>query len=276
MFTRKRLRRTLFALPLLLAPMLGFSQSASAACTLSGNGTTVTKTVAGFRSYNLHVPANLSGPKVPLLLSMHGVGVFPWIQEITSGWSPYADTHNFIVAYPAGQFNVWDLGAGSTDVAFLRNVVNSVAAQYCVDPKQVYLDGGSLGGFMAQRAACEAEDVFASATSWAGGPPTLFGACNLSRPVAVALFHGEADTTVSPTAMGMVTRDEWVARNGCNTTPVVEGPSEGTLLRYVGCGAGVEVLWRTYPGQTHDYPTGARLTDLHDRMWAFHQAHQLP
>lgn len=263
------------AVAALIAAALGLAQSATAGCTLAGNGSTTTQTVAGFRSYNLHVPANLSGPTVPLLLSLHGVGSFPYGQEYTSGWSAYADTHNFIVAYPAGQYASWDLGSPSADVAFLRDVVASVSARYCIDPKQVYIDGGSLGGFMAQRAGCDSEDLFASVTSWAGGAPTTFGACTLSRPVAVALFHGESDTTVSP-AQGQQTRDEWVARNGCASTPISEGVSEGTLLRYIGCNAGVEVLWRTYPGQPHDYPTGARLDDLHDRMWAFHQVHRLP
>ena len=42
-----------------------------------------------------------------------------------SGWSAYADAHNFIVAYPAGVPLIpfipgWDWGQGSPDVAFIR------------------------------------------------------------------------------------------------------------------------------------------------------------
>lgn len=239
----------------------GFAAAASgpsaAACNLNPTGGTVTRSLfpASFRSYNLRVPSGLSNP-APLLLSLHGLGSFPFGQEQATGWSSYADQEKFIVAYLAGESNTWNANRGSADVKFLRDVVNHIAASYCVDPKRVYVEGGSMGSFMAQRVACDAADKFAAASGFMGGEITVFGSCSPSRPIAFSLFHGESDNTI-PLAAGQQARDEWVKRDACNPTPIVETVSDGTAQRYGGCGGGVSVTWRTYRG------LGPRLPDGH-------------
>jgi len=260
-----------------------FSAPASAACTLASTNGTVTRTVfvdytQGTRSYNLHVPAGLSG-NVPLLVDMHGVGSNAAFQESTSGWSPYADSARFIVAYPAGSTgNVWDVNQGSQDVAFIRKVVADIKANYCVDDQRIYAEGGSLGGLMAQRLACDAEDVFASAMSTISGPPNYFGgSCAISRPVAVAVMSSE-DDAVFPLAQSIAARDFWIGLNHCSTTGTADPNPHGANGQvYGGCDGGANVLWRTYaPGNGHAYPTGAALDDLHAKGWSFLLAHPRP
>ncbi|HVK20193.1 MAG TPA: PHB depolymerase family esterase [Actinokineospora sp.] len=247
--------------------------AAEQGCSLSGTGGTVTRTI-GLRSYNLRVPAGLTAP-APLLLSIHGLGSFPFGQEFTTGWSGYADSHKFIVAYPAGNFNHWNVDRGSPDVTFLRSVVNAISATYCVDSRRVYAEGGSLGSWMAQRLACDAADMFAAVSGSSGGAPTWWGACTPSRPVGVSLFHGESDPLIN-VALGRAARDEWVARDSCDPAPVVEPVPAGSALSYPGCAGGVKVTWRSYAGLGHAYPSGADGQDFRDRAWGHLTGHTSP
>jgi polyhydroxybutyrate depolymerase len=248
----------------------------AAACGLSGfDGT---RTVGG-RSYLLHVPANLTGTQVPLVVSLHGFSSDGPAHAQQSGWREFADDHNFITAFPNGNYRSWNFsayGTGPADIAWLRAVVADIAATWCVDPKRVHVSGHSNGAFMAQRVACDAADLFASAAEYAGGSPDAFtNPCNPSRGIGVALFHGDWDFVV-PQPMGTAARDGWVDRLACNPTPTSEPVSEGTFLRSTGCRDGVEVTWRTYPQQSHLWPTGARQQDILGRMWAHFEAHPLP
>src|SRR6266480_7970801 len=247
-----RARVALVVTTLIAASVIGVAggQSAWAAgCGVSAfDGT---RTVGG-RTYVLHVPANLTGTQVPLLVTLHGFSSDGEAHAQQTGWRPYADSHNFIVAFPNGNYRSWNFSQyGTGDIQFLRNVVADISNTWCIDAHRVFLSGHSNGAFMAQRVACDAADLFASATEYAGGPPdSFFYPCNPSRGIGVGLFHGDADFVV-PEALGVRARDGWVSREACNPTPASEATSEGQLLRYEGCRDGVQVVWRTYPNQTH-------------------------
>ena len=278
------LRRRILALGALVAAaaLAGPATPASAAdadCTLSPTGGTVTKPLDG-RSYELHVPAGLTGSNVPLLLSLHGFGSAGWQDELSTGWSGFADAHNFIVAYPNGLpatgFGAWDpYTETSPDVPFLRHVVDDVSAQYCVDPARVHVDGWSNGAVMSQRVACEAADTFASVTSYAGGTPTLAGAaapCEPSRPISVGLIVGQFDFTFAGLAQNA---GEWRDYNDCSQAAVHSTDAYGSTDRY-SCAAGTELMTRVVGLTSHDWPSGARGEDQRSRMWAFFQANPLP
>jgi polyhydroxybutyrate depolymerase len=279
-----RLSRSMFVVAVAVAagaavaaPAVGATatkSSSESACTLTSTGGTVTRWLPSTRSYNLRVPSGLSNP-APLLLSIHGFSSFPYGQEQASGWSPYADQKKFIVAYPAGEWNTWNLQKGSPDVKFLRDVVDHIAAKYCVDPKRVYAEGGSYGSWMAQRLGCDAADKFAAVSGFMGGSPNSYGGCTPSRPVGVSLFHGESDPLIN-ISQGKRSRDEWVARNGCNPAPIVEPVPSGTAQSYSGCSGGVTVTWRSYAGLGHEYPKGADGADFRNRAWKHLTSHTLP
>jgi polyhydroxybutyrate depolymerase len=266
--------------PLLLA-LAPASQAAApaapaAACSLTATGGTVTKTIwigVEARSYNLRVPSGLSG-SVPLLIDLHGLGSNAFFQEQASGWSPYADQKKFIVAYPAGSSwgQAWDINQNSSDSAFLRKLALSLRSTYCVDSTRVFAEGGSLGGYMAQRVACDHEDVFASFVSTISGPLDTAG-CQLNRPVSAGIFNVEGDP-LFPTANSIKARDLWLGRNGCSaiSTPV-PNPYGANGAAYDDCTGTASVLWRTYTGTSHAYPTGAALNDLHDKAWDFLLSH---
>jgi polyhydroxybutyrate depolymerase len=254
---------------------LATQAQASGGCTLEPTSGTKTR-LLGARSYELHVPPGLSGQRVPLLLTMHGLSSWGREHEWDTRWSQFADGHGFIVAYPNGLANSWNFRQDSYDVSFLRAVAGDIASTWCVDPDRVYASGHSNGAFMAQRLACDAPDVFAAVTEYAGGSPQSFGTpCQPSRGVSVGLFHGDADVVVSP-AFAERARDQWVARDGCAPASTSDSVPEGVLLRWHGCRDDAEVIWRSYPGQSHLWPTGVRGDDIRSRMWAFLTAHPRP
>lgn len=288
-----RRRRTASALLLgaLLGGMLAVlgmaapAGAAAAACSTATTNGTKTVTVwagwgQGFRSYNLHVPTGLTGT-TPLLIDLHGLGSNAFFQEVTSGWSAYADNQKFIVAYPAGSAwgQAWDVGQGSADVAFIKQVVADVKGKYCVDADRVFAEGGSLGGFMTQRMLCDAEGIFASGVSTISSSLDFFGSpCSLSRGVAFAAFGAESDPLFG--SLSGHQKDWWVDINGCSTTGTPDAnPYGANGAVYGGCDDGVEVMWRTYSSahaNGHAYPTGAALDDLHAKAWSFLMAHPRP
>lgn len=255
------------------------AQAGTAACSVTPTGGTVTKTIwMGFtaRSYNLRVPAGISG-NAPLLIDMHGLSSNPYFQETTSGWSAYADSKKFIVAYPAGSAwgQSWDVNAGSDDMKFVKAVAEQIKSKYCVDGTRVFAEGGSMGGYMAQRMACDAEDVFASAVSTISGELTA-GGCSVSRPVSVGIVNIEQDPLFPTSPQGTDARDAWLARDKCSTTGTTEPNSFGANAKLYPCANGTQVLWRTYAGSDHAYPTGAALGDYHNRVWSFLMANPKP
>lgn len=256
--------------------------AAAAGCSLSSTNGSVNKFI-GARSYRLHVPAGLTGTQVPLLIDLHGGGGNAETYEQLTGWSTYADAKkNFIVAYPNSQmYGWWNYGPGSADVTFVKQVVDHIAATYCVDPRRVFVDGHSNGGVMADRLACDAAHKFAAFAPYAGASaqqslqPSGIGGCTPSRPVPIAMFHGDADTQ-APISYQQANRDWWIGTDGCATSPQRSTDQYGSLDKYTPCAGGAEIWWRVYAGGSHAWPTGAQGNDQRDRMWQFFNAHPLP
>lgn len=269
-------------LMVLLAPAPAQTAApAVAACSLKPTGGTVTGVVwMGFvaRSYNVRVPSGMTG-SVPLLLSHHGLGSNAFFQEVATGWSGYADSKKFIVAYPAGSAwgQAWDFTSGSDDVAFVKKLVTQLKTKYCIDPDRLYAEGGSLGGYMTQRMLCDAEDVFAAGVSTISGELTV-GGCSVNRAVPVGIVNVEKDPLFPTSPQSTDSRDAWLERNGCDQDDyATETNAYGLNARlYSSCDDGTEVLWRTYTGSSHAYPTGNAQQDFHDRVWTFLQANPMP
>lgn len=253
-------------------------------CSLAPTAGTITRTL-GARSYLLHVPPGLTGPSVPLLLTMHGAGqVGTGLDsaaaiEAATGWDADAAAHGFIVAYPASAATrptAWNATQGGPDVQFLRDVVADISATWCVNPKRVHATGHSSGAIMAERLACDAADVFASVGAYAGASPVLFGGpCNPSRPVSVGIFQSTLDP-VSSLGVGISNRNEWLARNGCPLLPATELGVPLEASNFGPCKANVEVAWRVYLLQGHNWPTGADKADIRTRMWALFERNPRP
>lgn len=248
-------------------------------CTLTPTGGTVERTLGG-RTYLVRVPSGITAERAPLLVVLHGALSNGATVELFSGWSAYADAHGFIVAYPQarplGWAGVWDpYTNGSDDVAFVDDVVDDIAATWCVDEHRVHADGWSNGAVMSQRMACEAAHTFASVSSYGGGTPTLLGiadGCHPSRPISVAMLTGQLDFTYAGLAQNTL---EWRGVLGCPSTARRTFDRYGTS-RAFSCPGGAEVLSRVVYLTSHNWPLGAQAEDQRDRMWAFFTAHPRP
>jgi polyhydroxybutyrate depolymerase len=261
---------------------LGLSTATASAttpgCWLASTNGTVTRTLNA-RYYQLHVPQGLTGTQVPLLLSLHGAGSNGQEDEHFTGWSTFADAHNFIVAYPDAQgypSGVWDpYSQKSADVTFIRQVVGDIASHWCIDPKRIYVDGWSNGAVMSQRVACDAADLVGAATSYGGGDPTAAGTaapCKPSRPISVGLIVGQYDFTYAGLAQDATL---WQGTDACSTTPASETDQYGSQSTY-SCASGTQLWTRVVSNTSHNWPSGAQGEDQRQRMWAFFQANPLP
>src|SRR2546421_1178187 len=101
------------------------------------------------REYVLYVPGSYDRAKpTPLVISLHGAGLWGAAQKETSQWNPVADEHGVIVVYPAGEGGggprVWHEGgeaAPSRDVRLTSQLIDALQARYSIDPRMIYANG---------------------------------------------------------------------------------------------------------------------------------------
>ena len=162
------------------------------------------------RSFILHRPtAAASGTARPLLIVMHGGGGDArGIIDITRGrFNELADAENFYVVYPQGVDKSWNDGrvdVRSTahkenidDVGFLKQMIETIAANHTIDRTRVFATGISNGGFMSYRLACELSGtVRAVAPVTAQLSKDLLPDCKPNQPVGVLMINGTLDPLV--------------------------------------------------------------------------------
>ncbi|HMJ16559.1 MAG TPA: PHB depolymerase family esterase [Polyangiaceae bacterium] len=183
------------------------------------------------RTYLLHVPPSYTGrTPVPLVLDFHALGLTGATQRNLDSYASVSDGEGFIVAYPDGIDNAWNIGPCCTfsrsvdDLGFARALVAKLKSEACIDPKRVYAAGYSMGGGMSYFLACNAADTFAAIA------PAAFDLieempCTPSRAISVFSFRGTADPIV-PYAGG-ASRPP----NGLDTTIHFLG-AQGTFDRF--------------------------------------------
>src|SRR5688572_9334551 len=88
-----------------------------------------------------------------------------------TGMNRYADKNNYIVVYPQGIKQDWNVGFdmsyqfGSNDVGYVNALLDTLLKKYRIDPARVYATGLSRGGFFSQRLAAELPEKFAAIAS---------------------------------------------------------------------------------------------------------------
>jgi polyhydroxybutyrate depolymerase len=239
------------------------------------------------RTYRLHLPPTLDSA-VPLVLAFHGSGgQGPSMAGLTR-FDALADRHGFVVAYPDGIDRHWHDGrAGSRpgqsamadDVAFVRALIDHLAATLPIDRARVFATGMSNGAIFSQRLACDLTDQIAAIGAVAGSlAETLAPTCAPSRPVPVLMIMGDADPLVpwsggpvrgrgySPVLSVPDTVAHWVAHNGCAATPTItqepdRAPADGTTVRreaHTNCRDGADVTLYAVVNGGHHWPGGPR------------------
>jgi len=246
------------------------SAGSAATCTSSslmkGNSNRTVDVGGTSRSFILHVPSGYTGTSaVPLVLDFHGLGGSGMQQQSSSGFQAVSDKEGFLIAFPDGIDNAWNIGPCCTnsrdvdDLGFAKAMVTTLAAEGCVDLHRVYATGFSMGGGMSHYLACQAADVFAAVA------PASFDLlvpeeepCAPSRPISVLAFRGTADTVVpfagGKGSSGRITFmgaeasfERWAGLDGC-----VEPTNEdGDCTYYTQCDGGAEVGLCVKQGGSH-------------------------
>lgn len=248
------------------------------------------------RTFNLHVPPSYDGSApTPLVLNFHGLSSNAGQQAFFSGMTPHADAEGYILAYPQGFQSSWNGGdccggaaaQGLDDVGLARAIVELIEDVTCVDPARVYATGMSNGGFMSNRLACEAADLFAAVAPVSA----VIGVdeCEPARPISVMMFNGTSDLLVPYDGGGFKSAPEtftgWADRNGCVGDPVETfANGDASCMTYQDCDEGVEVTLCTIDPMGHCWPGQAFCpfipanTDIvaNEEMWAMFQKFPLP
>ncbi len=180
------------------------------------------------RTFIVRIPTGLTaGTPAPAIIDFHPLGGNGSGQEGSSGWKAKCDSVGCISVYPdsskkAGDSS-WNAGYCCDnsekdqidDVQFARDIIKWLEANTCVDAKRIYASGGSNGGGMTYRMACEASDVIAavapvdfrcvtgkdplaSAGSVTASNNTACVCPNLKRPITVVAWDESADTSIVP------------------------------------------------------------------------------
>lgn len=222
-----------------------------------------------------HVPQDLPAAS-PLVVVLHGCTQTAADYDTGAGWSQLADELGFALLLPEQQrrnnpnlcfnwFSPIDSRRDSGEALSIRQMIAWMAETHGIDAQQVFVTGLSAGGAMASIMLATYPEVFAGGAVIAGLPfgaatsvneawsrmagqgyPTdadlaaqLRAASDHDGPwPRVSVWHGSADTTVSPTNSDRIIA-QWQALHGIGTTPAEE----------VRSGAHVRRSWRNSAGE---------------------------
>jgi polyhydroxybutyrate depolymerase len=289
------------ALPVVLVPIEAVSYYARH----RSNGAIVSS--GRTRDYVLHVPASYDSSKpVPLVISLHGAGLWGAAQRDISRWDAVADREGFIVVYPSGGTGngprIWRStieGAALTrDVQFFSDLIDKLGAEYNVDSSRIYVNGLSNGGGMSFVLSCTLSNRIAAVGMVSAAQLLPWSTCTDPRPVPMIAFHGTADPVVPYTGGKTWVASQpfphvptwtanWARRNRCAPEPIDSPVADGVTRRaYSGCAGNASVELYTIHGGGHDWPGGGPLPqwlcgpvsrgiDATSRMWAFFREHRL-
>jgi polyhydroxybutyrate depolymerase len=258
------------------------------------------------REYLLYVPRTYDRRQpTPLVISMHGAGLWGAAQKETSQWNDLADEQRFIVVYPSGVggkgVRVWRVEPGPgliRDVRFISDLIDTLEKSYNIDSTRIYANGLSNGGGMSFVLSCTLSNRIAAVGMVAAAQTMPWSWCTDNRAVPMIAFHGTADPEVSynggsswvspiPFPSTPNWAANWARRNGCAANPVESTVAADVIRRtYMNCTDNAAVILYTVQGGGHTWPGGTplpkwfvgrttRSIDATSLMWSFFGEHPL-
>ena len=278
------------------------------------------------RTFIVHVPTGFTGTTpAPVIIDFHPLGGSGSQQEGSSGWKAKCDSVGCIAVYPdssksKASDNSWNAGYCCDnaeknkvdDVGFARDIIKWLQSNTCVDPRRIYASGGSNGGGMTYRMACEAADVIAAAAPVdfrcvTGKDPLATAVtaatntactCTLPRPITVIAWDEGADTSIVPYAGGqtpqlatdcppsgscvgigfssaVVNRDTWAKFDMCSGSAAAY-PANSLCQTYGSCQDGTSVTLCTTTSGGHLAVYGNAGAKFADTAWDILKTQSLP
>jgi len=260
------------------------------------------------RTYQLYVPKSVDPKKaVPLVISMHAAAGWPQLQRDLSQWDRVADAHGFIVAYPRGGKvpSTWDVDRGpglDRDVRFISDLIDTISANYAIDPTRIYANGLSNGGGMSFVLACKLHSRIAAVGIVSGAETLPFEWCTDPAAVPAVIIHGVKDKIVpyiggplgdpfNPAHVEFPSVPDfaasWARKNGCSATPMWSKVATDVVLReYVDCTDSATVDFYSVADGGHQWPGGKPIpewwvgpftnsVDASAILWEFFERHPM-
>ena len=240
----------------------------------------------------------------PAVFNFHGGGMTMTEQMFYSGMNNTAEKYQFIVVYPQGIKQDWNVGFetsyqhGQDDIGFIKALLEKLANEYRINNDLVYATGLSRGGFFCQRLAAELPEKFAAIASVGGPiPDSVIYFHQKKLPVAAMMVHGSLDEIVkydgkaNAYTSAPATYDYWKKHNGLSglketRRTIDKHPTDSTaisILETTGKGTSVCLVsitggGHTWPG-SHPFNIGfalgktTREIDMNEIMWKFFSRH---
>lgn len=267
-----------------------------------GESTVVITSGGVEHTYILHIPSSYTGAEqTPLVLLFHGFSMGSRLMLDVTAFGALADSEGFIVASLQGAGDPPRWGGlppvqGAQDLGFVKDVLDKLQADLCINPDRVFAAGYSNGGGMTQLVACEMAGRIAAV----GVVAATYQSCPGRSPVIA--FHGIADPIVpfdggeNPPERGggifpPVRRSvsEWAVSLGCDGLATISKVSTNVeLSTYHNCtvGDGEALLYavvgggHTWPGAAIELPAQlvgitTQEVDATALMWEFFRTHPL-
>lgn len=232
------------------------------------------------RESKLYVPPSYDeANQYPLVLLLHGLGGNGSNMLNGSGFIEVSNTsedHFFIVS-PTATYQAfleateWNEGINPIhdvdDTSYLSALIDSVSAEYSIDPDRIYSTGFSDGGFMTNRLACDLNDRIAAFAS-VGGTRASSVTCDPDRGTPLLHIHGTADEVVDYTGNTLFGEPllaslvigvddlifDWTTNNNCVADIAAIQVGENTeAYLYTACDDQSEVWLYKVNGAGHDW-----------------------
>ena len=242
----------------------------------------------------LHVPDGLTA-KAPLVVVLHGCGQTAAGYAAGAGWLALADRHGFAVLCPeqvrANNANLcfnWfeeaDIRREGGEAASIAQMVRKAVTDLDLDSRRVFITGLSAGGAMAAVMLATHPELFAAGALIAGLP---YGAASgvgqalgamrhipdlparawgdkvraaappPPRWPKVAVWHGDADATVTPAAAEALAR-QWCDVHAVTRSAAVPGASaRHSQVAWFGPDGSAAVTLHRIAGLGHGTPIAA-------------------
>ena len=233
------------------------------------------------RQWEQLTPGGGTTSTTPIIVVLHGQAVTAAYEVDRDAMTPLVAQGSAELVYPQGLGTSWN-ALGCCAYAQANNVddigfVQALVAQ--VDPghaRPVYLVGYSNGGRLAYTIACE-DPALVDAYAIVDAMPLANG-CTLSRPISILQIDATADPAIpyrpgdpgaeQPAATTQVQRLQLL--DGCAAAPVSTEAGSLITATYTGCTAGTRLVFASYQGANHDWPTGNATTpSAGQTIWTF-------
>lgn len=248
-------------------------------------GLTVETIQSGGLEYSTQwsVPSSYDGTPLPVVLNFHGIGSNGSQQSLFSGIGPLAEREGFVAVHPTGlpgaldERAAWELPQFDIetrdDVQFVRDLLDALAANVCIDQERVFSIGMSNGGYFTSVLVCELNERIAAAVSVGG--VTHDDSCEPATPVPYLAFHGVDDAVVPFDGSGVSTlpgaelagsffeqipKDEFAefaTDFGCSGSEDLVISDLVTRTTFTGCADNVELGFYTIADGGHTWPGSA-------------------